>query len=173
MKNNIQIDSSISPEVSIRPWNKDDLPLLRSMNTEEMWEHLGGPETEAAVVERHKRYLESVPGKTQMFVIMFRMHAAGYVGYWQRQWNDAVVFEVGWNVLPNYQGRGITTLATSALLSILYTEAPRAVVHAFPDTKNTASNAICRKLGFALIDETNFEFPPGTWMKCNDWCLTL
>jgi RimJ/RimL family protein N-acetyltransferase len=143
------------------------------MNTEQMWEHLGGPETEAKVLERHQRYLESVPGKTRMFVIMFGVDAAGTVGYWHRQWNNRDVYEVGWMVLPEFQGRGIAVRATSMLLNTLRNEVPQTVVHAFPSSGYPASNAICRKLGFSLVGETEFEFPPGTWMKCNDWCLEL
>lgn len=166
-------DSSVLPEVTIRSWNEGDLSLLKSMNTQEMWEHLGGPETEAKVLKRHNRYMESAPGKTQMFVIMYGAYGVGSVGYWQRQWNAEEVFEVGWFVLPEYQGRGVATRATSALLRLLSAESPRAVVHAFPSISNPASNAICRKLGFSLLGETEFEFPIGSWIKCNDWRCSL
>jgi RimJ/RimL family protein N-acetyltransferase len=171
MMHSIFNDASITPEISIRPWNDEDLPLLRSMNTEQMWDHLGGPETEAKVLDRHQRYLESAPGKTRMFVIMFGVDAVGSVGYWYRHWDNRDVYEVGWMVLPEFQGRGIATRAISMLLNILRTEVPQAVVHAFPSNDNPASNSICTKLGFSLVGETDFEFPLGKWMKCNDWCL--
>ena len=34
-------------------------------------------------------------------------------------------------------------------------------------------NAICRKLGFALLEACEFEFPKGHFMTCNDWRLDL
>lgn len=173
MKNDIVPGPMMPPKVSIRPWAEGDLPLLQSMNTEQMWEHLGGPETEEAVIARHRKYLTAIPGKVRMFVVMFGAEAAGNVGYWAHRRKDRDVYEVGWGVLPDFQGHGIATLATSELLGILRTDAPHAVVHAFPSVDNPASNAICRKLGFSLLGETDFEFPPGTWMKCNDWQLVL
>jgi RimJ/RimL family protein N-acetyltransferase len=161
----------VPPAVSIRPWAEGDLPLLRRMNTEELWAHLGGPETSAAVQARHKRFLEVAPGKTRMFAIMFGGQPAGNVGYWQRRWQDRDIYEVGWMVLPEFQGHGIATSATSTILQVLRAEAPHAVVHAFPSIDHPASNAVCRKVGFSLIGETDFEFPAGRWMRCNDWHL--
>jgi RimJ/RimL family protein N-acetyltransferase len=38
---------------------------------------------------------------------------------------------------------------------------------------NEASNAICRKLGFELLGEEDFEYPPGNPIRCNDWRLDL
>ena len=46
-------------------------------------------------------------------------------------------------------------------------------VHAFPNVDNAPSNAICRKLGFELMEACEFEFPTGHWMTCNDWRLDL
>jgi RimJ/RimL family protein N-acetyltransferase len=46
-------------------------------------------------------------------------------------------------------------------------------MHAFPSIHNAASNAVCRNLGFVLQQESDFEFPPGHWMRCNDWRLDL
>jgi RimJ/RimL family protein N-acetyltransferase len=46
-------------------------------------------------------------------------------------------------------------------------------MHAFPSVDNPASNAICRKLGFTLLGARDFEFPPGSFMRCNDWRLEL
>jgi hypothetical protein len=39
--------------------------------------------------------------------------------------------------------------------------------------ENAPSNAICRKLGFELLEACDFEFPPGHHMRCNDWRLDL
>jgi hypothetical protein len=44
---------------------------------------------------------------------------------------------------------------------------------AFPSIANAPSNAICRKLGFTLIEECEFEYPKGSFMRCNDWRLDL
>ena len=53
------------------------------------------------------------------------------------------------------------------------TEGRRRYLHAFPPPANGASNAICRKLGFTLLGEVEFEFPPGNFAASNDWRLDL
>lgn len=49
----------------------------------------------------------------------------------------------------------------------------RRFVHAFPSVDNPPSNRICRKLGFTLLEECEFEYPNGSFMRCNDWRLDL
>ena len=46
-------------------------------------------------------------------------------------------------------------------------------VHAFPSVENAPSNAICRKVGFTLLGERDFEYPPGHSMRSNDWRFDL
>ena len=46
-------------------------------------------------------------------------------------------------------------------------------MHAFPSVENPASNAICRKLGFTLVEECQVEYPPGKSMTVNVWRLEL
>jgi regulator of RNase E activity RraB len=46
-------------------------------------------------------------------------------------------------------------------------------MHVFPNVDNAPSNAICRKLGFELLEACEFEFPKGHFMTCNDWRLDL
>jgi hypothetical protein len=46
-------------------------------------------------------------------------------------------------------------------------------MHAFPSVTNSASNAICRKFGFSLIEECQVEYPPGNFLIVNDWRFDL
>jgi len=43
--------------VELEPWTGDDMPLLVQLNTPEMTEHLGGPETPEQLDNRHRRYV--------------------------------------------------------------------------------------------------------------------
>ena len=52
-------------------------------------------------------------------------------------------------------------------------ERTRRFLHAFPSVANAPSNAICRKVGFTLIEACHVEYPPGHVMRCNDWRLDL
>jgi RimJ/RimL family protein N-acetyltransferase len=46
-------------------------------------------------------------------------------------------------------------------------------MHAFPAVGNAPSNAVCDRLGFALLGEVEVEYPPASMMTCNDWRLDL
>ena len=59
-----------------------------------------------------------------------------------------------------------------ALEAARASDGPRAV-HAFPVPDNGPSNAICRKLGFTLLGEVEFEFPKGRFAPSNDWYYDL
>jgi RimJ/RimL family protein N-acetyltransferase len=48
-----------------------------------------------------------------------------------------------------------------------------ATLHGHPGVENAASEALCRKAGFTLVEPRDFEFPEGHWMRCNAWSLTL
>ena len=46
------------PDVSLRAWTEDDLPLLRGLLADPaMMTYLGGPETQEKLLARHARYL--------------------------------------------------------------------------------------------------------------------
>ena len=159
--------------VRIEPWGQDDLPLLEKlMGDPAMTEYLGGPESPEKIRERQGRY---EPPGSGMFKIVDGTtgEAAGSVGYWERAWRERQVYEVGWSVLPAFQGRGFARLATAQVVALARSERKHRFLHAFPSIQNAPSNAICRRLGFTLLGEYEFEYPPGRLMRCNDWRLDL
>ena len=141
-----------------------------------MTAHLGGPETSEKIRERHERYCRiSDSGTGRMFVILMGPGsvAAGSVGYWEREWQGEQVWEAGWSVLPEFQGQGIAVRATAAVVERARAEGRHRFMHAFPSVDNAASNAVCRKVGFTLEGEFEFEYPPDNVLRCNDWRLEL
>jgi RimJ/RimL family protein N-acetyltransferase len=163
--------------VLLQPWSEDDLPLIQKlMSDPDVMAHLGGPETPDQIERRNKRYAHlTEDGIDRMFKIVLAPNAkpAGKIGYWKKNWRDQLVYEMGWMVLPAYQGHGIATKAGKAVIELLRQEKRFPYIHAFPSVSNPASNAICRKLGFSLIEECQFEYPPGHSMTVNDWRLDL
>ena len=162
--------------ICLRPWAEGDLGLLREQNTSEMLAHLGGPEAEEAVLDRHRRYVElSTSGTGRMYVVLVGPDSlvAGSIGYWGKEWDGESVYETGWHVLPAFQGRGVATRAAIAVARIAAAEGDRKELHAFPPVANTASVGVCRKAGFALRGECDFEYPAGTWIRCEDWWMPL
>ena len=163
--------------VALRPWSERDLPLLERLSGDPaMTAHLGGPEPPDKIRERHARYCAIAgTGRGRMFVIVVGPDATpvGSVGYWEREWRGELVWETGWSVLPEFQGRGFATSGTAAAVERAKAERKHRSIYAFPAVENTPSNAICRKVGFTLVGEEEFEYPAGHFMRCNEWRLDL
>lgn len=160
------------PDLTLRPWGEDDLWVLRAQNTPEALVHLGGPEPDDAVIDRHRRYVE-LTATGHMYVIEDGGEVAGSIGYWEKEWDGQTVFETGWHVLPAAQGRGIATRAAIQIARIAAATHTHRELHAFPPVTNTASIGVCRKAGFTLRGEYDFEYPKGSWLRCQDWWLPL
>ncbi|WP_420491576.1 GNAT family N-acetyltransferase [Neobacillus drentensis] len=160
--------------IQIKPWEDNNLDLLFRINAPEMMQHLGGPESKEQILKRHKRYLE-LGNRGRMFSIILlpELEPVGSVGYWQTTWNSESVYETGWSVLPSYQGKGIATRAVKLAIEEASSEYKYKYIHAFPSIQNPASNAICQKLDFEFISECEFEYPPGSFMRCNNWRYNL
>ena len=137
-----------------------------------MMEHLGGPESDEKIAERQARYEQ--PGSKQFKIVDATTgEGAGWVGYWEREWRGEDVYEIGWAVIPAFQGRGIAAAATLEAIAIAREEGERRFLHAYPSVDNAPSNAICQKDGFTLLGPVEFEYPKGHFMQCNDWRLDL
>ncbi len=157
--------------VRLEPWGPGDIGLLRELHGDPaMMEHLGGPESEEKLRERLARYVEADSGMFRV-VELASGDPAGSVGFWSRSLRGEEVWEVGWSVLPAFQGRGIALAATASVIELARRRPEGRALHAFPSVGNGASNAICRRLGFELLGECEFEFPPGHPLRCNDWRL--
>lgn len=168
-----------APDVDLVPWGPGDLPLLEALlGDPAMTEHLGGPESPERLRERQARYeglIDTPDDRMFKIVDVASGQGVGSVGYWARDRRDATVYETGWSVLPAFQGRGIAKAATAAMIASLRPVRRHRFLHAFPSTDNPPSNAICRALGFELLETLDFEYPPGSGnrMRCNDWRLDL
>ncbi|MFK3730490.1 GNAT family N-acetyltransferase [Streptomyces sp. NPDC088090] len=171
-------DGSVAVSVRLEAWSGTDAGLLRALNAPELMEHLGGPETEEQLARRHRRYVAlsaDTTGAGRMFrvVLLPDGRDAGSIGFWTSAWHGEPVYETGWTVLPGFQGRGVATLATRAVAERARAAGLHRHLHAFPSVANAASNAVCRKAGFELLGEEDFEYPPGRPMRCNVWRLDL
>jgi RimJ/RimL family protein N-acetyltransferase len=163
-------------DFTLEPWDERGPALQRRTNAPEMMTFLGGPEPEAALDDRHERILRNAAaGIGQMLMIMVpdSPDPVGSVGYWDTEWQGRTVYELGWSVLPEAQGRGLAVAATQAALRMAADNKRQDWAHAFPRTDNGPSNGVCRKAGFALMGECDFEFPKGHPIRCNDWRYNL
>ena len=166
-------------EVSIRPYAEGDMWVLeRTLGDPSQMVHLNGPESPETLRNRHKLFLtlSADPSAGCMYTITLGLEDApvGNVGYWERDEGGQRGWETGWFVLPEFQGKGIATAATRLLVNRI-AKLDRRFLFAFPSVNNVQSNAICRKLGFRLIGESESEYPPksGKLLRVNTWQLDL
>lgn len=156
----------------IEEWARGDLDLLVALlGDPAMMANLGGPETHEAIAKRQAEY--QVPGSRQYRVTDATSDTpAGWVGYWHSTRADRPIFEIGWAILPDFQGGGLARSATRQLIARVRDEPDNLPLYAFPAVANAPSNALCRSLGFTLSGPEDFEYPPGRTLRCNVWRLT-
>lgn len=162
--------------VRLQPWSDVDLWLLRRRNTPDMTAHLGGPESDTALLARHRRWTAmsaQAPHEGRVFRVEGPAGSTvGTVSFVPKKHDGEPVFEVGWGILPEHQRQGWATASVRALLALLAALPPayrRPAAHAFPRVTNTASNAVCRAAGFTLLGEAVHEYPPGHHHPSNNW----
>ncbi|WP_136707473.1 GNAT family protein [Agromyces sp. H66] len=163
-------------DVTLRPWSADDLDLLRRANTPELMDQLGGAETDEEVIARHERYLRmQQEGTAFQFRIEVPGHpeGVGVIGYWRRDHHGRPVLEAGWSVEAAYRGQGIAPAAVVAMLERARDSGETLPVYAYPRVDNPASNSVCRKAGFTLVGEEDFEVRPGLVLHANVWVFEL
>jgi RimJ/RimL family protein N-acetyltransferase len=167
-------------EVSVRPYAEGDLWLLeRTLGDPSQMVHLNGPESMEQIRKRHRKFLAMSADPhagCQFTVLAGPVHSpAGNVAYWESEWKGQTGWEMGWFVLPEFQGRGVATAATRLIIDLVTKLPSHKFVLAFPSVDNHPSNAICRKLGFTLTERVSSEYPPGSKrsLQVNVWKLTL
>lgn len=141
-----------------------------------MMAELGGPLPREGIEEKVARDVLAVaageawikmivPGEAALDVV------AGSVVLWSHDEDGGEpVTEIGWMVLPEFQGRGLGKQAVRILLELARDDGRWGLVHAFPATTNGPSNGICRSLGFRLAGERDVTFA-GRVLRSNHWVI--
>lgn len=141
-----------------------------------MMTDLGGPLPRAGMEDKVRRdALEAAADLAWIKMIVPDADApdvvAGHVTIWSRDTDDGPVSEIGWMVLPGFQGRGLGRRAARTLLAQARDEDRWGTVHAFPATGNGPSNGICRSLGFRFVTELDMPFADRV-LRSNHWAIT-
>jgi len=163
--------------VELRDITLDDLWLWKRLRCDPaMMEHLGGPLPCDGIEDKLRRDVEAAhSGREWNFKIMDsddHDQAAGHVCIWNSSFRSEALAEIGWMVLPEYQGKGLATRAARVLLDRAGDEGRWGVVHAFPAVSNAASNAICSRLGFTMVEEVDLDWA-GRALRCRHWLIDL
>jgi RimJ/RimL family protein N-acetyltransferase len=141
-----------------------------------MMAELGGPLPREGIEEKVARDVQAVAKGTEWVKMIVPDDAspgvvAGSVALWSHDEDSGEpVSEIGWMVLPEFQGRGLGKGAVRMLLGLARDDGRWGLVHAFPATSNAASNGICRSLGFRFAGERDVTFA-GRALRSNHWVI--
>jgi RimJ/RimL family protein N-acetyltransferase len=140
-----------------------------------MMAELGGPLPRRSVKSKVWRDVRHAATGTEWIKMIIPGNAnpevvAGSVVLWSHDDDGEPVSEVGWMVLPEFQGRGIGREAARELLRQARDDGRWGLVHAFPVVTNGPSNGICRSLGFRLIEERDIYYSDRI-LRANHWII--
>ncbi|MEW2136470.1 GNAT family N-acetyltransferase [Streptomyces sp. NPDC005409] len=141
----------------------------------DMMKDLGGPLPREGMDEKVQRDVRQaaediawikmiVPGAAAPEVV------AGTVTLWSHEADGRHMSEIGWMVLPPFQGQGYGKRAVRTLLEMAREDGRWGLIHAFPASGNLPSNGICRTLGFTFVEEQSLEFA-GRVLQTNHWTI--
>jgi RimJ/RimL family protein N-acetyltransferase len=138
-----------------------------------MMSDLGGPLPRGGIDAKLQHDIdEAAAGRAWIYMIQpcagESTLTGGNVVLWAYESHGESISEIGWMVLPEFQGRGIGKAAVRLLLRRAREGRRWGVVHAYPGIANTASNAICRSLGFTLAGRHDAVFA-GRSLLTNHW----
>ncbi len=141
-----------------------------------MMAELGGPLPREGTEEKVARdAAAAAAGEAWIKMIVPRGAApdvvAGSVALWSHDEDGSgPITEIGWMVLPEFQGRGLAKQAVRMLLEQARNDGRWGLVHAFPARTNRPSNGICRSLGFRFAGEREVTFA-GRALRSNHWVI--
>jgi len=102
------------------PYSDDDLYLTEALEGEEaVMREPGGALSASEISAAHQRRLDTT-ARGDWWLKIVPEHAGpavGTIGIWETDWRDSKIHEVGWMVLPAFQGRGIASDALGLLVA--------------------------------------------------------
>ena len=139
-----------------------------------MTAELGGPLPREGIEAKVARDVREAAADTAWIKMIIPDEAApaavaGSVALWSHE-DGEHISEIGWMVLPQFQGRGIGTKAVRALLLLARDDGRWGLVHAFPAVTNGPSNGICRSVGFRFAGEQDLMYA-GQVMRTSHWII--
>jgi RimJ/RimL family protein N-acetyltransferase len=137
-----------------------------------MMTELGGPLPREGIEEKVACDVQAVAAGTYWIKMIVPGEGAaevlaGSVVLWSHDEDGGEpISEIGWMVLPEFQGRGLAKRAVQMLLELARDDGRWGLVHAFPAVTNGPSNGICRSLGFRFA--VTFG---GRVLRTNHWVI--
>ncbi len=159
--------------MKLRDVTLDDLALYERMRCDPvMMAELGGPLPSDGVPDKLRRDVAAVEGDEYWVSIVESddREPMGSVVLWRHDDHGEMESEIGWMVLPEFQGRGVGKQAAAAMLLRARADGRWGDINAYPGVANAASNGICRSLGFTLLGVADVRFE-GRPLQVHHWQL--
>ncbi|AUY51096.1 GNAT family N-acetyltransferase [Streptomyces sp. CB01881] len=140
-----------------------------------MMADLGGPLPVEGIADKVRRDAEAAAADRSWIKMIVPDgvapgEVAGCVMLWSQEEDGTAYSEIGWMVLPEFQGRGLGKAAVRTVLDEAVRDGRWGAVHAHPAVTNGPSNGICHTLGFRLAGEREVDFA-GRLLRVNHWVL--
>jgi RimJ/RimL family protein N-acetyltransferase len=150
--------------VQLRPVEVSDVDVYVRMRCDPvMMAELGGVQPREGLEAKVLRDVRATAAN-EAWIFMIVPHedephtTAGTVAIYKGGDALAAVSEIGWMVLPEFQGRGLAKAAVRSVLQCAARESLWGTLHARTSVTNAPSNAICRSLGFVLVGQEEYVF---------------
>jgi len=162
--------------VRLRDVEPDDVAAYVRMRCDPvMMAELGGPVHPQGMAAKVARDVEQAAADAAWIKMIIPDESApgvvaGSVALWSHEDSGTAMSEIGWMVLPEFQGRGIATTAVRMLLALAGEQERWGLVHAFPAVTNAPSNAVCRSSSFRFAGEQETSFA-GRMFRTNHWVI--
>lgn len=150
-----------TPRLQFRTWTPEDLPLARSLwGDPRVTRLIGGPFSDAGVEERLAKEISSRADHGVQYWPAFLRGSVEFVGCCGLRASRPAerVFEMGYQLLPRYWGRGLATEAGEAVVRHAFDTLGAAALVAGHHPENDPSRRVLQKLGFRRVGEE--LYPP-------------
>jgi RimJ/RimL family protein N-acetyltransferase len=162
-------------ELHLVPYADEHRALTEAIECDPvMMRELGGAVDREEIPRIHRMRVETVSRGEWWFAIVPDPPGspAGTIGIWESKFREQPIHEIGWMVLPEFQGRGIASEALRMIVERARSDPRFDRIHAFPAVSNDPSNALCRRAGFTHAEECDVRFRDRP-LRCNHWELDV
>jgi RimJ/RimL family protein N-acetyltransferase len=163
--------------MKLRNVRSDDVVAYIRMRCDPtMMAELGGPQSPDGMERKAARDAAEAEADREWVLMILPDDSdpttvAGTVALWSNSEHAETLPEIGWMVLPEFQGQGLAKAAVRLVLDRARVDGRWGDVHAFPGIENGPSNVICRSTGFTLLGTGETEFA-GKVLRTNHWKIS-